>query len=41
MYFPYLRGKQNELLVIRENLGLISTNNIIPIIEPVKKNFPV
>ena len=39
MYFPYLRGKQNELLVIRENLGLISTNNIVPIIEPVKKNL--
>ena len=36
MYFPYLRGKQNELIAVRELLlrGLLS-NNIIPIIEPV------
>lgn len=37
MYFPYLRGKQYELIALRELIekGLIS-NNILPIIEPVK-----
>ena len=37
MYFPYLRGRQYELLALRElaNDGLIS-KKIIPIIEPVK-----
>lgn len=38
MYFPYLRGKQYELIAIRElvNKKLIS-KKIIPIIEPVKQ----
>ena len=37
MYFPFLRGKQFELLAIRELVsnGLLS-KNIIPVIEPVK-----
>lgn len=37
MYFPYLRGRQYELLALREllNDGLLS-HNIVPIIEPVK-----
>jgi hypothetical protein len=37
MYFPYLRGRQFELLALRELLeeGLIG-NKIIPIIEPIK-----
>lgn len=37
MYFPYLRGKQFELLAIRELVenNLIS-NKIVPIVEPVK-----
>jgi len=39
MYFPYFRGKQYELLTIKENAKLISKNKIIPIIEPVKKNI--
>lgn len=36
MYFPILRGKQNELLALREllNDGLLS-DKILPIIEPV------
>ncbi len=37
MYFPYLRGRQYELLALRE---LVTNNllgkNVIPIIEPVK-----
>lgn len=37
MYFPYLRGRQFELIALRELLekGVLS-NKIIPIIEPVK-----
>lgn len=37
MYYPYLRGRQNELLAIKELLlnGLLS-ERVIPIIEPVK-----
>ena len=37
MYFPYLRGRQNELLCLREllDVGKLSSK-IIPIIEPVK-----
>jgi len=37
MYFPYLRGKQYELLALREeSIFLANKKNIIPIIEPVK-----
>lgn len=37
MYFPYLRGRQNELIALRElaEQDLIS-NKIFPIIEPIK-----
>ena len=37
MYFPYLRGRQYELLALRDmlNNGLLS-KKVIPIIEPVK-----
>lgn len=39
MYFPYLRGKQYELIAIRElvDKGLISSEKVIPVIEPVKQ----
>jgi hypothetical protein len=38
MYFPYLRGKQFELIALKEISGLLAKNNskISPIIEPVK-----
>lgn len=37
MYFPLLRGKQNELLAVRElDLKLADHGGVIPIIEPVK-----
>ncbi|MDP2750053.1 MAG: sce7725 family protein [Nanoarchaeota archaeon] len=39
MYHPYLRGKQNELILLRENAKLITKSAMVPIIEPVKKNF--
>lgn len=37
MYFPYLRGRQYELIALRELLANNKLgNNVIPIIEPVK-----
>lgn len=37
MYFPVLRGKQNELLALREIKQKLATFQVIkPIIEPVK-----
>ena len=38
MYFPYLRGKQFELIALREGSGLLAKNKtkVSPIIEPVK-----
>lgn len=39
MYFPYLRGRQNELLCLRELLENENlTEKIIPVIEPVRFN---
>ena len=37
MYFPYVRGRQYELLALKELVsgGLLS-DKIIPIVEPVK-----
>src|ERR1035437_453209 len=38
MYFPYLRGKQFELIALREISEFIHNKNLIsPIIEPVKE----
>lgn len=40
MYYPYLRGRQFELIALREYAQCKgNNNNIIPIIEPVKKTF--
>ncbi len=39
MYYPYFRGKQFELLALREQASLLAESNIHPIIEPVKKNL--
>ncbi|HEA28901.1 MAG TPA: hypothetical protein ENH91_02730 [Leeuwenhoekiella sp.] len=40
MYYPYLRGRQFELIALREYSDIRGDkNNIIPIIEPVKKSF--
>lgn len=38
MYYPFLRGKQYELLLLRDNADFIFKNRIHPIIEPVKQN---
>lgn len=39
MYYPYFRGKQFELVLLREMADFIASNSINPIIEFVKDNF--
>ncbi|MBC8367882.1 sce7725 family protein [bacterium] len=39
MYYPYFRGKQFELIVIREQAALMAEHSITPIIEPVRESF--
>lgn len=40
MYLPYLRGKQNELLTLRDFADRhVGNDRIVPIIEPVKSTF--
>ena len=40
MYYPFIRGKQFELVMLREMAPKIAKWDFIPIIEPVKGNFP-
>jgi len=37
MYFPYFRGKQYELISIRESASVLKNSGFTPIIEPVKE----
>jgi hypothetical protein len=37
MYHPYFRGKQYELITIRENAELLANSGFVPIVEPVKE----
>jgi len=37
MYHPYFRGKQYELITVRETAPLLAAANFVPIIEPVKE----
>jgi hypothetical protein len=37
MYHPYFRGKQFELITIRESAPLLAQSEFVPIIEPVKE----
>ena len=39
MYFPYFRGKQYELVTIRETAELLARAGFVPIIEPVKESL--
>ncbi len=39
MYHPYFRGKQYELITIRELAPLLATSGFRPIIEPVKESL--
>jgi len=36
MYYPFFRGKQYELITLRECADIIHTSNFTPVIEPVK-----
>lgn len=36
IYHPYFRGKQYELICIRDNSELINTSDFLPIVEPTK-----
>lgn len=40
MYYPFIRGKQFELVMLREMAPRITAWGFVPIIEPVKGNFP-
>ncbi|WNK20951.1 sce7725 family protein [Halomonas piscis] len=37
MYYPYFRGKQFELVTIREIAELLAESGFVPVIEPVKE----
>lgn len=39
MYYPYFRGKQFDLLTIRECAGLMAEAGFTPIVEPVKEGL--
>ena len=39
MYHPYFRGKQYELITIRESAPILAAKNFVPIIEPVKERL--
>ncbi|MBD8061019.1 sce7725 family protein [Oceanitalea stevensii] len=39
MYHPYFRGKQFELIAIRESAPLLATSGFVPIIEPVRESL--
>lgn len=39
MYHPYFRGKQFELIAIRETAELLSRSGFVPIIEPVRETL--
>lgn len=37
MYYPYFRGKQYELITIRENAQRMADSTFVPVIEPVSE----
>ncbi len=39
MYHPYFRGKQYELITIRETASILAQSNFLPIIEPVRQSL--
>ncbi len=39
MYHPYFRGKQFELITIRETAPLLASKGFVPIIEPVRESL--
>lgn len=39
MYYPYFRGKQYELITIRESAKMMADAGFVPIIEPVRESL--
>lgn len=39
MYYPYFRGKQFELMALRESAEVLSNARFVPIIEPVRESL--
>jgi hypothetical protein len=39
VYHPYFRGKQFELVTIRETATLLADKNFVPIIEPIRESL--
>ena len=39
MYYPYFRGKQFELITIRETATLLAEKGFVPLIEPVRESL--
>ena len=39
MYHPYFRGKQFELITIRETARILADSDFVPIIEPVRESL--
>jgi hypothetical protein len=39
MYYPYFRGKQYELITIREMAVVLAEKNFVPVIEPVRESL--
>ena len=39
MYYPYFRGKQFDLIAIRDTAETLAANQFVPIIEPVRENL--
>src|SRR4051812_36888163 len=39
MYYPYFRGKQFELITIREAAFMLAKADFVPIIEPVRESL--
>lgn len=39
MYYPFFRGKQFELITIRDMAELLAANGFVPVIEPVRESL--
>lgn len=39
MYYPYFRGKQFELMALRESASVLADSSFVPIIEPVRESL--
>lgn len=37
MYYPYFRGKQYDLITLRDKAGLMADSGFVPILEPVRE----